>query len=75
MPHMKTWVQDYTRHTFISNFIALHNDIYKAATLCGTSPEVIRQHYDGLIVDLELVDAFWNITPETINRSNIVKFA
>lgn len=75
MPHMKKWVQDYARHTYVSNFIARHNDIYKAATLCGTSPEVIRQHYDGLIVDLELVDAFWNITPETINRSNIVKFA
>lgn len=75
MPHMKTWVQDYTRHTFISNFIARHNDIFKAATLCGTSPEVIRQHYDGLIVDLELVNAFWSITPETINHSNIVKFA
>ena len=74
-PHMKDWVEDYTRHTYISNYIARHNDIHKAATLCGTSPEVIRQHYDGLIVELDLVDAFWGITPDSINNSNILQFA
>ena len=74
-PHMKEWIQDYTRHTYISNYIARHNDIYKAATLCGTSPEVIRQHYDGLIVDLELVNAFWEITPDSICDSNVLQFA
>ena len=74
-PHMKDWVEDYTRHTYISNYIARHNDIYKAATLCGTSPEVIRQHYDGLIVDLDRVDAFWDITPNSISNSNILRFA
>lgn len=74
-PQMKEWVEDYTRHTYISNYIARYNDIYKASTLCGTSPEVIRQHYDGLIVDLDQVDAFWDITPDSIYDNNVIQFA
>lgn len=69
---MKPWVVDYTRHTFISYYIAKHSDIYKTATVSGNSPQMIQDHYDGLIVDAEAIDAFWELTPKSLSKSNLV---
>ena len=71
---MKPWVPDYTRHTFITYYMGKHGDIYKTATESGNSPEMVRDHYDGLIVDADAIDTFWSMTPKTFEADNLVEF-
>jgi integrase len=72
---MKPWVPDYTRHTFITHYMGKHGDIYKTATESGNSPEMVRDHYDGLIVDADAIEAYWSMTPKSLRESNLLKFA
>lgn len=69
---MKSWIPDYTRHTFITYHVAKHGDKFKTATISGNSPEMIEQHYDGLVVDADAVETFWTITPKTLEEDNLV---
>lgn len=71
----KPWVPDYTRHSFITYYMGKHSDIYKTATESGNSVEMVRDHYDGLIVDADAIDAYWAITPKSLAASKVVKFA
>lgn len=71
----KPWIPDYTRHTFITYYMGKHGDIYKTATESGNSVEMVRDHYDGLVVDADAIDAFWAITPSSLKASKIVEFA
>jgi integrase len=69
---LRPWVQDYMRHTAISMYLARHKHEGEAATWAGNSPNVIHQHYKGLVKEADAT-AFWNLTPATV-KGEIVKF-
>lgn len=62
------WVNDILRHTSISYQIERDKSIDKVALDCGTSPAMIDLHYRQIIESPEDVEAFWNITPSTLNE-------
>jgi integrase len=58
------WPQDWMRHTFVSNFFALHGA--KATALeAGHSETVLFQHYRELVTR-EDAERFWRILPKNI---------
>ena len=62
---LRTWVQDYFRHTAISMYLAKHKHEGEAATWAGNSPNVIHRHCKGLVKEADAAE-FWAITPETV---------
>jgi integrase len=68
----KPWIRDGLRHTAISHHLALHGDENKTASWAGNSPNVINSHYRALVRKSE-AQAFWAITPETIDENNLIE--
>jgi len=63
------WIQDGTRHTALSAFIAL-DGIEKASTYAGNSPDVLKKKYDGITEGAD-AKALFEIRPDA---KKIVKF-
>ena len=72
-PSLKDWIQDVTRHTFITYYVRDCSDIYKTATAAGNSPEVIKAHYEGAATSSQ-AKAFWGITRKSLFGAKVVKF-
>jgi len=66
---LRRWVEDITRHTFISNHLAESDDIGVTSTQAGNSPSMVRKHYLSLIRPADAA-TFWSIAPA--NNENIL---
>jgi integrase len=62
-PHLKPWVQDYLRHTAISNHLAWLKHEGDTALWAGNSPTVVQKHYRALVTAVAAKE-FWSITPD-----------
>ncbi len=62
------WVQDILRHTSISFQLERDKDEARTAFNNGTSKQMIDLHYRDVIDDPKVVEAFWNLTPEVIQK-------
>ncbi len=62
------WVQDILRHTSISFQLERDKDEARTAFNNGTSKQMIDLHYRDVIDDPQVVEAFWNLTPEVIQK-------
>jgi len=60
-----SWIQDGMRHTYATFAYALHHSLPELAHVMGNSPGIIEKFYRGQIAEND-VQAFWNITPESI---------
>ena len=58
---LKTWVKDIMRHSAISYRVRFTKNIFETATWAGTSPQVIKKHYLGLVSSREAGE-FFSIT-------------
>lgn len=65
-----TWTPDVLRHTGISMHLEKHEHEGKTARWAGNSPDVIQQHYKGL-VQPEDSAAFWNIEPDSAENPHL----
>jgi integrase len=61
------WIYDGIRHTAISAHLAYHEDENKTALWAGTSPDMIYEHYNG-VMDPEEAKLFWSISPDNIDE-------
>ncbi len=59
----KKWVQDIIRHTSISWQADRDKNEALTAYNCGTSIQMMNQHYRNTIDDEKAVAAFWGLTP------------
>ena len=57
------WTQDLMRHTAISNHLAMFKHEGQTAVWAGNSPDVIQQHYKGLVKSKD-AEEFWGIRPD-----------
>lgn len=60
----KPWPADVLRHTGISMKLTLTQDENTTASWAGNSPDVIHQHYKGL-VKRDQANEFWQLTPDS----------
>lgn len=60
--HLKPWIQDYLRHSAISNHLAFHGNEQKTALWAGHNVDVIHGHYKSLVTKKEAAE-FWSIAP------------
>lgn len=70
-PKLVPWPTDVMRHTAISYHFALCEHEGKTARWAGNSPDIIHQHYKGLVKPKD-VRAFWSMTPDRVSGDNIV---
>jgi integrase len=67
------WVQQGMRHTFCSNWLALHKDVNKLVLMSGhDSPDTMWRHYHKG-VSLAEAKAFWGIRPPVL-PAKVVEF-
>lgn len=59
------WCPDILRHTAISYWLAKHKDIGAASAWAGNTPDVIHEHYRGLVSEAD-AEAYWSLTPESV---------
>ncbi len=59
----KKWVQDIIRHTSITFQTERDKNEALTAYNCGTSIQMMNQHYRDTIDDDKLIHTFWNLTP------------
>ena len=45
--------QDMLRHSCLSYHLALHQDLTKVATMAGNSPNMLKEHYNGLATEAD----------------------
>jgi integrase len=64
----KRWVNDILRHTSISYQLERDQDEPRTAFNNGTSTQMINQHYRDVIDDPEVIDEFWELTPEAVEQ-------
>lgn len=62
----KKWVQDIIRHTSISFQADRDKNEALTAYNCGTSIQMMNQHYRHTIDDEKNIAAFWSLTPEKL---------
>ncbi len=62
----KKWVQDIIRHTSITFQTERDKNEALTAYNCGTSIQMMNQHYRNTIDDGKTITAFWSITPEKL---------
>jgi integrase len=62
----KKWVQDIIRHTSISYQADRDKNEALTAYNCGTSIQMMNQHYRHTIDDEKAIREFWNLTPEKL---------
>lgn len=60
------WVQDIIRHTSISFQTERDKNEALTAYNCGTSVQMMNLHYRNTIEDAEVVEAFWNLSPNAL---------
>ncbi len=70
---LKPWTVDVMRHTAISHHYAAHQHEGKTASWAGNSPDMIHQHYKGLVKASEAA-AFWQLSPAPA-KGKIVRMA
>lgn len=56
------WKGNGLRHSFGSYHLALHGDAVKTAFQMGNSPEIVHNHYKGLVVNGD-VERYWKLKP------------
>jgi site-specific recombinase XerD len=64
----KRWVNDILRHTSISYQLERDQDEPRTPFNNGTSTQMINQHYRDVIDDPEVIDEFWELTPEAVEQ-------
>ncbi|QYY36748.1 site-specific integrase [Ruficoccus sp. ZRK36] len=65
------WVQDIIRHTSISFQLERDKDDAYTAFNNGTSRTMIERHYRDVIDDPKSVDAYWEISPESLKTVTV----
>ncbi|MBC2595963.1 hypothetical protein H5P28_16985 [Ruficoccus amylovorans] len=65
------WVQDIIRHTSISFQLERDKDDAYTAFNNGTSRTMIERHYRDVIDDPKSVDAYWEISPESLKTIKV----
>jgi integrase len=71
---LRRWVEDITRHTFISNHLAESDDIGVTSTQAGNSPSMVRKHYLSLIRPADAAK-FWTLAPAKSGKIITMKAA
>jgi integrase len=68
------WIQDGMRHTFCSNWLALHEKIDRLVLISGhdSVDTMWRHYYKG--TTKAAATAFWNLYPPAINPENLISF-
>ncbi len=61
------WPRNALRHTFASHYFSRTKDEAKTAAELGNSPSVLFRHYRAL-VSPEETEAFWQITPDSVDE-------
>ena len=65
------WVQQGMRHTFCSNWLALHKDVNKLVLMSGhDSPDTMWRHYHRGVTETE-ARAYWAILPPELSAKMI----
>ena len=67
---LREWIQDITRHSFISYHLAEHGDIGVTSTQAGNSPSIVKKHYLSLVRPTSAA-LYWSIMPSE-TPTNIV---
>ncbi|MGJ8724580.1 MAG: tyrosine-type recombinase/integrase [Roseibacillus sp.] len=67
----KNWVPDVLRHTSVSYQAERDKDEALTAFNCGTSVQMMDQHYRDVIDEESAVDDFWNLTPAEVRTAAI----
>ncbi|MBC2595437.1 hypothetical protein H5P28_15085 [Ruficoccus amylovorans] len=62
----EVWVQDIIRHTSISYQLERDRDEAHTAFNNGTSRAMIDSHYRDVVEDPQEVEAYWSLTPESL---------
>jgi site-specific recombinase XerC len=57
------WPVDILRHSYATNWLPVHSDIYKLSEQMGNSPKVVKAHYQGLATAKEAA-RYWSIMPD-----------
>ncbi len=57
------WPVDILRHSYATNWLPIHSDIYKLSEQMGNSPKIVKAHYQGLATAKEAA-RFWEIMPD-----------
>jgi alpha-mannosidase len=70
---MTRWVQQYMRHTFCSNWLALHKDVNKLVLISGhdSVDTMWRNYYKGTTE--AAAKEFWSIMPLS-EPANVISF-
>lgn len=63
---LKPWPQDVIRHTAISFHYAFHENEHKTAKWAGHLPDVLHQHYKGLVSPDDAKE-FWAMKPNDLD--------
>jgi integrase len=72
---LERWVHQGMRHTFCSNWLALHKDINKLVLLSGhRSVDIMWRHYFKGTTEAD-ARAFWSIVPPAEATRNVVPFS
>ena len=68
------WINDGMRHTFCSNWLAMHEKIDRLVLISGhdSVDTMWRHYYRG--TTKAAATAFWNLYPRAINPENVVNF-
>jgi integrase len=66
------WVPDVLRHSGISYHLAMHEHEGRVAMQAGNSPDVVQQHYKGLVAKTDAI-SFWNLRPDSAKPAKVSK--
>jgi integrase len=69
---LERWIQDITRHTATSYWLAYKPDAPALAELLGHETKTMKRHYRAAVTKDE-ARRFWAITPETILRPEAIQ--
>ena len=72
-PTLKPWIQDGTRKSFITYLARDLDDVFKTASTAGTSPKMVKKHYQGAATSSQ-ASAFFGITLDGLRKADLVKF-
>ena len=59
------WRRNAMRHSYASNHLALHDNECLTSRACGSTPPMLREHYDA-VVSRANADAYFGILPSSI---------
>ncbi|MCD8483932.1 MAG: site-specific integrase [Verrucomicrobia bacterium] len=64
----ENWCQDIVRHTSITYQMERDKDAQMVALNCGTSPQMLNQHYLQVLEVGNDADLYWNLTPDYVMK-------